>query len=260
MSQSNLEITDKDGWRKVYPLSKIITYIGSDAQNDIVLETWHGAGVASRHVQLISLTADAQGYRLVNLGDTDIRLGESGDRSALPHSFVQLSDGERMRLGDFVLIFHAGESVPSAAVGGAVAALGTTNVTLPRSVGAEAIPSKTIGLRLSLPATRVSPDQPVEGAVYVTNLGNKPGVQFKLAVEGLEQDCYEMGPGPVLFPGAEKATVFRLRHSRKPKPPAGEQRFSVRVTASDAYPGESAVVSQVVQILPFYSHKLRLVS
>jgi len=256
MSQSSLEITDKDGWRKEYPLNKIITYIGSDAQNDIVLETWHGTGVTARHVQLISLTTEGQGYRLVNLGDTGIRLGESGDRSALPHSFIQLMDGERIRLGDFMLIFHAGESVPSAVGSGAVA----TNVALPRSVGMEPTPSKTIGLRLSLPGTRVSPDQPVEGVVHVTNLGNKPGVQFKLAVEGLEQDCYEMGPGPVLFPGAEKATVFRLRHSRKPKPPAGEQRFSIRATAPDAYPGESAVVSQVVQILPFYSHKLRLVS
>ncbi len=256
MSQSSLEITDKDGWRKEYPLNKIITYIGSDAQNDIVLETWHGTGVAARHVQLISLTAEGQGHRLVNLGDTDIRLGESGDRAALPHSFIQLMDGERIRLGDFMLIFHAGEFVASAVAGSAVA----PGVALPRNVGTEAPASKTIGLRLSLPGTRVSPDQPVEGAVYVTNLGNKPGVQFKLAVEGLEQDCYEMGPGPVLFPGAEKATVFRLRHSRKPKPPAGEQRFSIRATAPDAYPGESTVVSQAVQILPFYGHKLRLVS
>jgi len=256
MSQSSLEITDKDGWRIEYPLNKIITYIGSDAQNDIVLETWHGTGVAARHVQLISLAAEGQGFRLVNLGDTDIRLGESGDRAALPRTFIQLMDGERIRLGDFMLIFHVGEFAASAAAGGAAAA----NVALPRSVGAEATASKTIGLRLSLPGTRVSPDQPIEGAVYVTNLGNKPGVQFKLAVEGLEPDCYEMGPGPVLFPGAEKATVFRLRHSRKPKPPAGEQRFSIRATASDAYPGESAVVSQVVQIQPFYGHKLRLVS
>jgi hypothetical protein len=64
----------------------------------------------------------------------------------------------------------------------------------------------------------------------------------------------------VLFPGAERSVTFKVRHPRKPQPPAGEHKFSIRATAPDAYPGESAVVSQTVQILPFYHHTLRLVS
>jgi hypothetical protein len=255
MAQSTLEITDKDGWRIEFPLSKTVTYLGSDPSSDIVLETWHGTGVAPRHFQIISLAAEGQGYRLVNLGETDILMGASGERSVAPRSFVLLNDGERLRVGDFVIVFRAGDAIP-AAVGmqSAVAAERTD------AVAARPVASNVIGLKLSLPGTQLSPDRALEGTLVVSNLGNKPGVQFKLQVEGLEAESYEMGPGPVLFPGAEKPVVFRLRHPRKPAPPAGEHHFGVRATAPDAYPGESTVVQQAVQILPFYSHRVRLVS
>jgi len=78
-----------------------------------------------------------------------------------------------------------------------------------------------------------------------------------LTVEGLDDDCYEIGPGPILFPGVSKEVRLRLHHPRRPQPPAGPHQICVRATA-DEYPGEEAVVTQKIRIMPFYSHELRL--
>ena len=247
MSQTRLDITDRDGWQKVAPVEKAIIYIGSDPGNDIVLDRARGAGVASRHVQLIAPTASGQVYRLVNLGDTDVVIGPAGDKVVSPRSFAAVTDGENIRMGDFTLILRTGEVVAPVAV-------------VPPSPSGLERPSTVIGVRLFLPGTQLAPDHPLEGSITVSNRGNRPGVQFKLEIEGLEPDCYELGAGPVLFPGAEKGVVFRLIHPCKPRPLAGEHRFSVRATAPDAYPGESAVMPQVIRILPYFSHTLRLVT
>jgi hypothetical protein len=262
MSPSSVEITDKDHWRKEIPLQKAIIYIGCDPGNDVVLDPAHGAGVASRNVQLLSLPVGGLGYRLVNLGDAEIRSGSSGDRVIPPRSFTDVADGDRLQLGDFVLTFRLGADVAAlAAVASAAPAPGpsggppsTTNSTTNFTT------ATSIGMSLALPETQLAPDRPLEGSVTVRNQGSKLSVQFKLQVEGLEPDCYEIGAAPVLFPGAEKSVVFRLLHSRRPRPLAGEHRFSIRATAAEAYPGESAVVSQVIRILPFYSHKLAVIS
>jgi hypothetical protein len=247
MSQSRLDITDREGWQKAAPVEKAIIYIGSDPSNDIVLDRARGSGVAPRHVQLIAPTASGQVYRLVNLGDSDVVIGQAGDKVVPPRSFAAVTDGENIRMGDFSLILRTGE-VPAAA---------PADKPLP---GGVEHPSNVIGIRLFLPGTQLAPDHPLEGSITVSNRGNRPGVQFKLEVEGLEPDCYELGAGPVLFPGAEKGVVFRLVHPCRPRPLAGEHRFSVRATAPDAYPGESAVAPQVIRILPYFSHTLRLVT
>jgi hypothetical protein len=66
-----------------------------------------------------------------------------------------------------------------------------------------------------------------------------------------------MGPGPILFPNAEKEVFLRLHHSRKPSPAAGVQRISISATAPVAYPGQRAEASSELQIAPFYAQELR---
>ena len=44
----------------------------------------------------------------------------------------------------------------------------------------------------------------------------------------------------------------------QPAPPAGEQRFTLRVTAPGAYPGEATLVNGVITLLPFFKHGLKL--
>jgi hypothetical protein len=90
-------------------------------------------------------------------------------------------------------------------------------------------------------------------------LGDKPGVQFRIQLLGLRSDCYEMGPGPILFPGAEKQVPLRIHHPRGPDPAAGEYRITVRVSAPDAYPGQRAEAAATIRVAPFYLHALRFV-
>jgi hypothetical protein len=84
-------------------------------------------------------------------------------------------------------------------------------------------------------------------------------VQFTIDLEGLSPDCYEIAPGPILFPNAEKPVPFRLVHPWKPNPPAGEWRITFHVSAPAAYPGESASISRTIKIAPFHKHKMRVV-
>jgi hypothetical protein len=243
-----VEVIDRDGWRRSYPLGKAIVHIGSAAGNDVVLDPTRGAGVAARHVQLIARAGGGGGYRLVNMGDSDILLADS-ERRITPRSFIDLNEGERVRLGEFTLVFSGGAALAGMAAGPAGAA------------GAPILASGSgnIGLGLSLPKTQLAPGQPLDGSVVVRNLGEKAGAQIKLAVEGLDPEWYDIGPGPVLFPGAAKEVSLRLMHPGKTDPPAGEYRFVVRASAPGAYPGESASATQLIHIVPFYTHKLKVV-
>jgi predicted component of type VI protein secretion system len=234
-----IEVTDKAGWSKVFTLQKTIAYIGADARNDIVLDPDRGTGVSPRHLQLISV---ANGFRMINMGDAEVRLGANAERVVAPRAFLEITAGDRVQVGDFILVVQGGASGGS--LGG-------------RDADGN---SKSIGLTMQLAQTRLDVDKPLQGSVVVRNWGIKAGVQFTLEVDGLDPACLEIGPGPLLFPNAEKEVIFKVHHPRAAKPPAGDYRIRIRATAPSAYPGESAVVSQVIQLLPFYSHKLRVVT
>lgn len=226
--KNRVEVIDRDGWRKDYALDKAILHIGSDSRNDIVLEATRGAGIEARHAQLIAASA-GRGYRLVNLGQNPITLPGQG-MVVPPRSSADLFDGDVMQIGDHTFRFFIAQGV-----------------------------SQTISLSFRLSDTMLTVDAQLEGIVTVQNLGNAPGVQFKLSVEGLTPAWYELGPGPILFPGAQKDVPIRLRHALDPTIPAGRRTVTVRATASAAYPGESAVVSQTIQIAPYRKHSVRLI-
>ena len=235
-----LEVIDKNGWQKIYLLEKNIVYIGSQrrSENDIVLEQEHGGGVASLHVQLIAANGDHAGYKLVNLANEDILLRSAGgDQTLSPRAVVNLADGTTFVLGEFTLVFHAGEGSPGGLTGSSS--------------------SGRIGLSLAMPQTQLAPNQSLEGTVTVRNLGDQAGAQFELDLEGLDPDCYDILPGPLLSSGAEKEVFFHLHH-RGAKPLAGDCNITVRATAPRAYPGEQATVSQMIRVIPFYRHRLRL--
>jgi hypothetical protein len=254
-----LEVIDRQGWRRAYPLEKAIVHIGSAPTNDIVLEPERGAGVSSRHAQLIRIGSSE--YRLINLGDTEIILASVDDTPLAPLATVDLRPGTSLIIGDYTLIV-GGSGAPDfggldAAMAGAMpAATGYADSALAAFSGHT---SQVIGLRLTLKQTQLAPERPIEGAINVRNQGNRPSVQFDIHLENLDPAYYEVGPAPILFPNVEKDVFLRIYHPQRAVPPAGEFRFSVRVTAPEAYPGESAVVSQVINILPFYRHTLSLV-
>jgi hypothetical protein len=245
MSDGNLvEVVDRDGWRKEFPLAKAIVSIGSDPRNDVVLERTRGGGVSARHLQLISVS-DGPGYRLINMGDTEVRLGQAQERALAPRAFVEIGPSEKVQVGEFSLAFFGGPRQPS---GGASRA----------GRGGRDSSSAAIGLTLTMTGNKLTVGQPLEGAVTVRNLGDKTGVQFRLEAEGLDPECVEIGPAPILFPNAEKEVFFRVRHPQAAQPPAGEFRLRIRASAPNAYPNESTTAAAVIQIDPFYSHELKL--
>ncbi len=276
MNQRNsFEITDRDGWRREFPFEKAIVYIGSDPGDDVYLQPHHGSGVLPRHLQIIAPASAGGLYRMVNLGDSEVLVGAAADRSVGPRSFANLSDGDAIQVGDFRLLFRSGDTMLTLGPGGQSYALpagfaGTVTANgspAGNSAPAGALlaapatsgrPSAAIGLRLSLPSAQLAPDRPLLGSLMVSNLGDKPGVQFRLEAEGLEPDCFEIGPGPLLFPGAEKAVSLLVRHSKRSAPAAGVHRLVIKASAPEAYPGDSMTVTQDIQVLPYLRHTLRL--
>jgi hypothetical protein len=230
-----IEVIDREGWRREYSPPKNIVHIGSDPRNDVVLETGRGAGVAPLHAQLITST-DRPGYQLVNLGDGAILLGLSSDQALPPRSATDIVSGTVFRIGDFTLVFY-GEG------GGD---------------GGSTSSSQHIGLRVSLPRTWLEPNRSLDGVVTVSNLGDRGGVQVNLELEGLEPECYDIEPGPILASGGEREVSFHLYH-RGGKPLAGDRRITIRATAPRVYLAEQATVSQVIRVLPFFRHRLHIV-
>jgi hypothetical protein len=241
MSDGNLvDVADREGWHKEYPLAKAIVSIGSDPRNDVVLERTRGGGVSPRHLQLISAT-DGPGYRLINMGDTDVQVGQG--QALAPRAFAEIGPNETVRVGEFILVFYGEGRLPAARSGGG---------------GGRDTKSASIGLTLSVSGTRLALGQPLDGVATIRNQGDKTGVQFKLEADGLDPQCVEIGPMPILFPNAEKEVFFRVHHPQAARPLAGEFRLRLRASAPAAYPGESTTAAAVIQVDPFYSHELRL--
>jgi hypothetical protein len=249
---NRVDISDKDGWRREFPLQKTITFIGSDPRNDVVLERHHGSGVEPRHLQLLALPGSAQ-YRLVNLGNYEVLLGTGSNRPLPPHASQDIGNSEVVRVGEFTLTFHTTAARVEPITGG-MPVVGGVPVPDTSNTG------NAIGLTLMLPATQLLINQALDGSIKVKNRGNKPGAQFKIELDGWPEDSYQMGPGPVLFPNAEKEIFFKLRYPQALNFVAGERKITVRVSAPEVYLGEQAIATQVIHVMPQYTHTLRLYS
>jgi hypothetical protein len=271
MSEFQLEVIDRGGWRQAVTLRKALSHIGSDPRNDVVLDAGRGRGVAPRHLQLL-VGPGRPAPRLVNLGETVTVAGALGERQVPAHAVVDLAGGDRIKIGEFTLVVGrlvgtgslaaqvpaqstaVPVPVPTSAAGGPTAAPLATSP--PAGVPSLAGAAHGLGLELRLPDSTLTPEQPLEGVLVVQNLGDRAGVQFRIAVEGFPAECIEVGPAPILFPNAQKEVFFRLRHPRGPALLAGRQRFRVVVTAPEAYPGEIAAATKSVQVQAFYHHQV----
>ncbi|MBX3054069.1 MAG: hypothetical protein KF753_21525 [Caldilineaceae bacterium] len=226
-TRNRVEVTDRDGWRKEYGLQQAILHIGSDPRNDIVLEGGRGAGIEARHAQLIA-TSGSRSYRLVNLSQLPIQV-DSGNRQLPPRGAMDVYDRDVVHIGEHTFRFVLSEGI-----------------------------SNSISVSLQFSDRTLAVDSRLEGVITVKNLGTVPGAQFKLEIEGLTPEWYALGPGPILFPGAQKDVLLHVRHAQQPGIPAGPRPVTVRAVAPDAYPGESATATQAIHIAPFYKHAIRL--
>jgi hypothetical protein len=232
MSQElRIHVVNRYGWGKEFVLDKPIVQIGSDPRNDIVLNDGTDSGVSPRHAQLLPSPIQRGAMRLINLSNADIQLNPVGSAGTTvgPRATAEVAAGDEIKIGDFTLTFAGGEAR-----------------------------SEVVRLELDMDGTFLPLDQPLSGTLTINHVGDKAAVQFRIELEGLDRDCYEIGPGPVLFPNAEKQVAFRLRHPKKATPPAGTHRITFHVTAPDAYPNERATISQDIEIAPLYKHRMRV--
>ena len=236
-----LEIINRDGWKKQQPLSKKITFIGSDPQNEVHLAADRGSGIEPLHAQLIRHPG---GYNLVNASASPIGIKRVGQEQLFPQHVIALTTGDSFRVGEYTLVLCGNTS----------ATTGHVELTTQPVAAAQ----RNLGLNLFLSTTRLVPERTIDGLVTVRNLGDKSGVKIELDVEGLDPECYSLEPGPLLSSGAEQDVSFRLFH-RGYNPLAGKLQITLRATAPKAYPKDPPVtISEVIEVLPLYRHRLML--
>lgn len=233
--QGIVEVIDKTGWTKKYYLDQWITQIGGDQSNQIVLDASRGSGVSSVHAQLLYLPETGNVYRLVNLGDTYIMMGETGHQAITPLSYMDIQNGAKVQVGEFTLVFHLEGEGP-----GVVKEI-----------------SQNFEVSLSLGRRRLTPGGKLGGSIILKNLGEAEHIQFRIELEGLPEDCYQIDSPPLMFPDMETVIPIQIYH-RKTRPLAGEQQLSIRVESPKGYPGEQVVVKQTLHVLPYYEHKVKL--
>ena len=251
---ARIDVINRDGWRREFPVTKSIIHVGSDPNNDIVLDPAYGAGVSPRHLIPV---AGSSTFRAVNMSAENLVLDEAGLQVVAPHTFVDLAPGQQVKLGEFTLIVKDSGAAPVAAAAGSnnsIPSMGSPFASHSHPLST----SHVINVQLNLPNSKLTPSNDLNGSVTIINAGDQTGVQFNIAIEGLDSEFYEIGPGPILFPGAEKDVVFRISHSRKPQPAAGQHEILVHVTAPGAYPGETVTVSQILEIQPYYNHRVKM--
>jgi len=265
---SYIQVVDRDGWEKRFELTRRILRVGSAPGSDILLSSARGAGVAPAHLQLI-LPADGL-CRMINLSAVEVRIG--GVAPVPPHGAVELHGGERIQIGDFALTYETSGSettmasyqsaqtikASSGVASTSASEVGSSTFQEARSESATASSDQTganIGLDVALASTEIRPGQSIAGVVTVKNLGQAQAVQIQLNVEGL-QDCCDIAPGPILFPGASRNVALKIQVPDNSALKAGRHRLEIHAAAPVAYPGEIAQAAIDVNITPSYQHTL----
>lgn len=232
-----LEVVDRAGWVKTYPLEKALLMIGSADFNDIVLPEERGLGIAPAHLQVMRPAIELGSIHVVNLSAAPVVLLKNGQIVGnLPGGgTIELNDGDGLMLAEFHLTFAIQSQ------GGIV-----------RSARSE-----HMGLRLELPGTTLRPFKQLAGRLTVTNYGSLPRCQFELELEGLPSDCYRIDPAPLLFPHGESQLQVRFFH-RGSRPAGGLQALILRANAPGTYPVEEVTLDWNLDVTPLQSVQMAL--
>ncbi len=251
--QHQLEVINREGWRRTFLLEKIRTLIGNNSahNNDIDLSQEDGdPDTAPWRVQLIFTTSNGMRCQLINLAEQEVFYGptvETINQSLSSRAVTDLADRYAFRLGEFTLVLRLAHAIKA-----------DDNAT--NSDDTDPIGEKNIGLRfVEMSSNELEPGKSLEGSVIVQNLGEKSGVQFNLTLEGLDAGYYSISRGPVVASGSEKAVSFQLHHEGK-IPLAGNRRITIRATAPKDYPNEEVSDSAEIKVLPYYNHSVTILS
>lgn len=279
--QPSIEVTDRDGWRKEFPLLRNLVMVGSDLANDIPLPESRGQGAEPRHLQILLNPQDGSACRVINMAKSPIEITIAGQVTLLaPATAMVISMESALRIGDYRLQLHGFGAAPthSGMNGNAPLEMAsfqrpapTPSTIAPTAVIKENRPSSPafmpvspssynagpIGLAVRMSNAILTQQQPAEAWITVANRGEKTAVQIRLMIEGLPAECYEIPPLPLLFPNAEKNITIPLHYPNKPLT-AGSHPIRFIAVAPEAYPNEQAVVQQSVQVPSVFAHEVKI--
>jgi hypothetical protein len=230
-----IQVINKYGFSKIFDVQKAIILIGSDTSNDIVLSADQGAGVAPMHLQIIFPLQGFPLCRVVNLApyNAQVVTGPSKGMILKSHTMHELKHDDCISLGEFSLTLKIWEN---------------------RSVTVEER-SPSLGLKLQLPSTELLTGKNISGLLTLTNFGNASRCQFKIDIEGVKKDCFQLGPAPFLFPGASEELPIQFIHQGA-RPLAGRQVIIISATASQTYPTEVVQLQVELNVEPVYQFQL----
>jgi hypothetical protein len=277
--QPLIEVTDRDGWRKEFPLLRTLVMVGSDSANDIPLPESRGQGAEPRHLQILLNSQDNSSCRIINMSKSPVEVTTAGQITLLgPATAMVVGMESALRIGDYRLQLHGSTFTPTYIPknGAATSEMVTfqrpaptpyapvvtserqlTPTTFINPPFAPAFQSGPIGLAVRLTHATLTQERPAEALITVANRGDKTAVQIRLMIEGLPPECYEIPPLPLLFPNAEKTLAIELRQPHKAIQ-AGSIPVRFIAVAPEAYPDEKAVVTQSIVIPSIYAHEVKL--
>jgi hypothetical protein len=224
----DLKIIEANGWTKFVKINHAITCVGSAASNDIQLPA---SEIAPIQLQIFYSPDLPSTCRVVNLGPQLLLLRGGSDSPLAPYQSLDIFDGDQVDIFGYRLAFQ-----------------------LPLATGAVQ-KSQQIEASLTLPEPVLRPGSILIGSLRIKNTGDRQGVQFQVALSGFPEDCYQIDPVPLMYPGAEEDVQVRFFH-RTIAPLAGLHDLVLAVSAPADYGSEELVIRQGLYVAPVLKHEL----
>lgn len=238
----SIKITNRDGWSRTIDLEKSLYRIGSLPSNEIALPEAYGSGVQPLHLQVFAAAGSGPNggvaCRVVNLAGQPLQVFAGGLISrgqVAPHATFEIGNDQVIQLGDFTLHFLLSEQ---------------KGANLERR-------SENLGMLLQLPRLDLEPGKSITGLLSLTNYGEQKHCQFSIELDGIPQDCFQVSPAPLLYPGATEELPVRFFH-RGVQPPAGPLQITLSASAAFTYPTERLVLPLVLQVAPLHRYTLEI--
>jgi hypothetical protein len=226
-----LIITESHGWMKPMTLEKAIIRIGSASGNDIQLQS---PKIAPVHLQVLYSPDMPSVCRVLNLADGVLLKTRREKAKLISAGIHEISDGDEIVIDSYTLTFH-----------------------LP--LGASYLrKSDVIEGSLSIPDAVLWPNSPLNCAVIVKNAGNQDACQFQITMSGLPEDCFQIDPVPLMYPGAQEEVRLQLYHHTT-YPEAGHHELEIHISSPEDYPGEEMVIKQGIYVAPLFKQSLELI-
>lgn len=209
----DIRVINSEGWERTWQVEKAIARIGSGAGCDVQLAD---PAISTMHLQLTktALVDASCTLRCFSQG-VHITRGDQVIECTL-HSAYELLDHDEIHLSAFrILVDLNSDSIYRRA-------------------------SKHMEAELEMARNNLSPQTPVSGVLLMKNSGSDHPCQLSMKIEGIPDECIQIGPMPYLFPGGSDSVGFVINHNGiRPEP--GVHNLSLILSSPNDYFGEMLI-------------------